>query len=107
MTAVMYGHMYTSASEASTAEVLDTDYLILDWLHANGHGSSERIVVELHEEERQGSASGNKACTVDWHQDYRDCLLRSMVRALHAVAHFYPEYFKASPPCDCCMIRTN
>lgn len=86
MTAVMLNHMYSSASDASTAEALDTDYLILDWLQANGHCSSEWICLDLSDGSAQMPlGTGADMTRVDWRQDYHNCLLRAMVRALPPV----------------------
>jgi hypothetical protein len=98
MTAVMLNHMYTSASEATTAEALDTDYLILDWLKSNGYCSSEWITIQPSgdpDQVPQGlhNADGSEVVRVHWRKDYHAYLLRTMVRAAHALGHL----------CYCCV----
>lgn len=85
MTAIMLNHMYSNAPADVTAEALDKDYIILDWLKANGHLQDGGIDIGTYDE-ADNPGAGDHGTKIDWHQDFQDCLLRSTVGTLHAPA---------------------
>lgn len=78
-TAVMLHHMYSCVPVQSMDEALDTDFLVFDWLKANGHFSSEWINIDPPGESDQVQAGDEGLKRVDWRLDFKNCLIRVMV----------------------------